>query len=291
MKRYITQTGLAGLLALGIGCSSDAKPAPRDTSVAEGTGQGADARPADSAQTQEQHSGGREAGLDDAADGAGAEAGTVGRKVCIEICSGSGVSSCLPPTSCSGGRCVFTDTEERCDTDHDCIPAASFWSSGQTCTKADDCSTIEACVAVNGVGYCTRKPTEANPQVCGLRDLKDIAWPSIEGPDVVVCGRDNYLCNARKVCEKGCRSEADCSGNTPVCDTARRQCVCATGSCTSSSRGRFCLPSGGCGCANDTHCPDSGFNKCYSGMCGCADDGSCAEMLPTLNTVCEVPKP
>ncbi|MBW2735453.1 MAG: hypothetical protein JRH20_23970 [Deltaproteobacteria bacterium] len=212
------------------------------------------------------------------------------RQLCLEICSGTGRSTCMPSSSCIDGRCVYQAKTYACVVDRDCVPVASMWLGSDACASSEDCSLIEACIDVNGGGLCVLKPTEVNPTRCSnFIGGKDITWPSIEGPDVIVCGRDNYLCNSDKVCEKGCDADDDCSGNTPSCNLPTNRCVCTANSCTSSSKGRSCLASGSCGCSDDTHCPDSGFDKCYGDQCGCADSASCAAMLPDFYTVCEVP--
>lgn len=197
---------------------------------------------------------------------------TTGPPVCVEHCEGGG--TCSPGSVCDGSRCIVPSNLTTCTTANDCIPASSFWASGSSCTTADGCSSIEECVDVGGQGYCNRKPTESNPNVCANRGKVDVVWPNIEGVNVTVCGIASAVCEG-DVCIAACESHSDCTRSSlPVCNFETSRCGCGPTSC-SSIKGSACLPSGDCGCVQDGDCDRVGFDHCYDGVCGCADSETC----------------
>lgn len=202
--------------------------------------------------------------------------------VCVEHCGAGG--SCSPGSTCEANRCVLKRKKPAsCTEKQDCIPFTSLWvSPSAICTKVDECSIIEECVKVSGVGYCVRKPTKKNPNVCENRGKVKIKWPSITDTVVTVCGLDTADCE-NSVCVPACTEDKHCKRSSwPVCNKSTNRCVCGPSSC-SSSKGAACMPSGDCGCTKNADCAQAGFDKCYSGVCGCENTDTCSDISEALN--------
>jgi MYXO-CTERM domain-containing protein len=74
----------------------------------------------------------------------------------------------------------------------------------------------------------------------------------------------------------GCRTDGDCSGQTPVCEPTLKVCVQCTDTrldvCSATGSGAICLPDETCGCAADSDC-------------GAADSGRICDLITTHKCV------
>ena len=166
-----------------------------------------------------------------------------------------------------GSQCVTIGQQQRCGclTHSDCPlslhgPVCDVALQRCTCTSDDQC-TLAAntrCAPPHaGAGYkqCV-KPCKADND-CKTR------------PGLPRCLQGFCV---------GCRSDADCAGVRPRCDTGRRRCVSCLADAHCSAESPFCdLALGTCAqCRSHGDCSASlDGGTCIEGYCGCTSDTDC----------------
>ncbi len=183
---------------------------------------------------------------------------------CSATLPGCAPGECNRSSDCGGGgvctgNCSVSSGE--CTGNADCLANKCV---GGTCTlDFTTCSSDAECGAntcVGGSCACENPSYDPADPVCSDEDCEGLCL---------------WACEAsRCVLPTDCQTNADCAGNTPLCDDGT--CVECTTS-TDCSFDKICLE-GRCEtpCENDSHCPL--FEACQAGECiyvGCRSDREC----------------
>jgi hypothetical protein len=197
-----------------------------------------------------------------------ADAGIPG-SFCTEVCQTT--ADCLTGFNCESARCVRPDNTPRCLDTEDCQARAAGWSQG--CMDDNGCATVNTVCVVGSPGYCARVPTAVTP--CSQTALEEMTINRANGMgQVTVCGVPRARCNRTTgACFTGCRTNGDCGGELPVCNTGSGLCECSATSCRTNAS--VCV-AGRCECAQDNDCTINA-DTCYSGACGCSTAMACDE--------------
>jgi hypothetical protein len=168
----------------------------------------------------------------------------------VAQCAGASVNAAAPPLlsrSFAHGATVRLDIPpgQRTIVMTTYADADGHVESGTACVAADLSGGRTACVSLSlvavdgGMAGCTTSPDS--------------------------CPAGQY-CTTAAVCDVGCKTGADCTGATKVCDPARHQCVqcLSTGDCAS---GLFCSPSGTCTTHCTTNADCTGGRSCCRNIC------------------------
>lgn len=172
-------------------------------------------------------------------------------------CSSSDQMSCIIPTSSSIGKCG-------CHIDSDC--AGSLICKNNACIE---CQTSNDCAGNPTGPICKSTST----------------YYTLEGP--VTDPSDYYAYTTETNTYCGCDTESDCPSSTPICNTtltyklnSKKTCISCSNNdtiCASNIMGSQCLPSGKCGCVEDSDCKYYNTRCSSNNLCGtCAIDSHCA---------------
>ncbi len=208
-------------------------------------------------------------------------------------CSGS-TPVCLSDTcvACTPGELICTDTasgRDRCD------------DSGQW--TADDCAAsapiclMGACLecAPDATAECTGDPGTPDRRICDGGEWADADCsapdPVCSDGECVACVGGAVRCQAGtlQTCDGGnwsdgaactaCSTDAQCSGNTPICGEDLWCVACSVGSCP---MGLLCSTQGACvECIQPSDCSGiSAGSACIGGSCGCNTSDDCGASAP-----------
>jgi hypothetical protein len=184
-------------------------------------------------------------------------------------------SACDDGASEAGGQCKTGNCV-------DCTSSAGGCSSGHTCVTATNvcCAPMDIPTACAAAGKVCGMVSDG----CGGMVTCPGCGSSLDGPDCVnnnaSCG-----CNMNNDCSPGtqwgdacvsgkcgCNVVGDCTAPDAFCETTSHKCVecLADGDCSSSTKGKDCLPTFVCGCdANSPDCDGVGAGTCNTttGVC------------------------
>ena len=177
-----------------------------------------------------------------------------GPKTCVFVCQEAG--DCLSANfDCIDQRCEYAGAtgDSRCESDDGCIPQMSGWQEG--CGGQVDCDATQACVELNGDGFCALKDSADLP--CGNMEMESMEKPLVEGDGTAtVCGNNEASCHDDNYCFVPCQSNDEC-----IMDGAST-----------------CHDDGTCGCGSDADCEASDAGDvCEDGQCTCSGQDACEE--------------
>jgi hypothetical protein len=102
-----------------------------------------------------------------------------------------------------------------------------------------------------------------------------------------------YLCGGNDQCHQGCKTNGDCGGARPICETATGVCVGCTTSTDCGAEAPICSTGGVCvQCVTGTDCKTPAAPLCSTaGVCvECNVDADCkAPLTLCRNGICERP--
>lgn len=201
---------------------------------------------------------------------------------CIHTCmfdSDCNLGGAINDYTCVDGEC----TPPTCESDEECVVLASGWLLGPPCTpgggECDPFETSKICLDVLGEGHCVSAPSDFFE--CAEQFEVEIQTVDIDGNPVVVCGKDNAMCDG--VCKSPCLSDDYCFfDSSPICNVDTGLCGCGSDAdCQTLDSPAFavCTPDGRCGCTDDQQCidEDRGDVCTSAGICGCTNDMACRE--------------
>lgn len=201
---------------------------------------------------------------------------------CEEACLTN--ADCLAGFVCgSFNRCEPERPPQACERDIQCHARQSGWR--ETCLMDASCPANQACVGgANDPGWCARKPTSDIP--CTMTGQETLTLARKDGSGTVsVCGVTTQQC-LEGLCRVACRSNGDCGGEYPFCNTTTGLCECSVNSCRTNSS--TCV-SGRCECVTDDDCTVAS-DICRNGACNCSSVAACtptARVHPGTRWVCE----
>ncbi|MGI6681071.1 MAG: hypothetical protein ACOX3T_06300 [Bdellovibrionota bacterium] len=162
-----------------------------------------------------------------------------------------------------------------CNVDVDCRDKAKPFCNlnlcQATCKTDTQCKNIDASKPVcdTASGLCV-ECTSSNQTQC--KETKPICLSDNTcGCNVNTdCPVANPFCLDNKVCVNKCSKDADCLGDTPVCDTASGLCVeCVKNEDCKEEAKPICLSDNTCGCNDSSVCPED--------LQFCSDNKVCVE--------------
>ncbi len=207
--------------------------------------------------------------------------------------SGSAVScGCAQDSDCGGptsGR-ICDQMSHKCNDGCSRAPGRNDCAAGQFCTSNDQTGQTS--------GICT-KTCAFNVDCSSMPALPFcLGGVLVDGGSSLPDGGSTSRC-------AGCRTDSDCSGNTPVCEPSEKICVQCTpanaSGCSPAQMGALCLADETCGCDEDPDCggPTSGricnrfMHQCTTGCYlvggnGCPSGMTCSAS-GALSGSCQTP--
>jgi hypothetical protein len=108
--------------------------------------------------------------------------------------------------------------------------------------------------------------------------------------DNIDCGAAQPICDPDGFdCRAGCTSNAQCTGDTPICNTTASSCVqCLGNSDCAPQPGKFCSGGGRCvECLSNSDCPQA-KPTCHAGACvQCFRPKDCPKSQGCNSGVCQ----
>lgn len=277
-------------------CSSKFHSCEEKRNCPRGGDAGTDAGASGAGEAGEEAEGGRGGDAGSAGRGGSEEAGAAG------AAAGDGDAGAAPVDSCIGIVCN-TPPANDCDgpdkfTAYDSIGSCnngicSYASNDISCTCQNDACTTDPCIGITcstppaamckdshtattyassgscGGGSCSYVPTQtpcaANKECGGAGSCSVCKSDQSCGSSCVACGGSTPRCKdggSTSACV-GCLSNADCSGATPVCNTASSTCQ-ARASCLGLAA--TCGPNGNGDCCSSNLVPGGTFLRSFDSV-------------------------